>query len=402
MEQSILNAYARSGSLVDRNASGSWQLIRDRDGFAQLEDRWRLMETQWEGGTPFQSFAWCNQWLKYRGKGYTPFILVHTDRGLIAPFAMTIVGRSRVLRLIGTGDSDYLGLVTSMSPGEAWRSVIAELHERKGEWHLLHLHSIKEKDDILSALRQCQGISVIERDYEKCPRLSISGTWEAYLGRRKKVKYESRRWAKRVHEYGAVTVDSVALPLSSKLVREMVDVERESWKWELGTAALKPGEQADFVCAILQDPQMPARVWCLRTDAQLVAFAVMFEDKDTWYYYLPSFRSSYHNAGAYLLSCIMEEAFRLGCRSVDLLQGDHGYKSLWTDQTVGVAEILAGNSLWGRLLLLGYIARWRASHSVLIRRIRDTYAIVGDRRPVSHLENMVISSLLAELVSLLS
>ena len=386
---------------MSRAASGSWQLVRDRDGFAQLEERWRLLETQWEGGTPFQSFAWCNQWLKYRGKGYTPFILVNIDRSVIAPFATTIVGRTRVLRLIGTGDSDYLGLVTSISPGEAWRAVIAELHERKDEWHVLHLHSIKQKDDILSALRPYQGISVIERDYEKCPRLPISGTWEAYLGRRKKVKYESRRWAKRVNESGAVTVDSVALPLSSELVREMIDVERESWKWELGTAVLKPGEQADFVCAVLQDPQMAARVWCLRTNAKLAAFAVVFEDKAGWYYYLPSFRNSCTNAGAHLLSCIVEEAFRHGCGFADLLQGDHGYKSLWTDQIIGVAEILASNSLWGRLLLLGYLARWKASQSGTIRRLRDTFGKVGDRRSVPTVENVLVISLLVGLVGFL-
>lgn len=369
---------------MSREASGSWQLVRDRAGFAQLESLWRMLETQSDGGTPFQSFAWCKQWLKHRGKDYTPFILVSSDRRVIAPFAKTVVGRTQVLRLIGTGDSDYLGLVTSMAPREAWGAVVAELYERKDEWQLLHLHSIKQKDDVLSALRQYKGFAVIERDYEKCPNLSICGTWEAYLGRRKKVKYESRRWAKRVNEFGAVTVDSVALPLSSELLKEMIDVERESWKWKLGTAALKPGEQADFICAVLQDPQMPAKVWCLRTDKKLAAFAVVFEDKAGWYYYLPSFRNSCPNAGAHLLSCIVEEAFRRGSGFVDLLQGDHGYKSLWTDTTVGVAEILAANSLWGRVMLQGYVARWRASNSVVLQRLRNVIKQVGDRREANH------------------
>ena len=364
--------------------SGSWQLVGDRESFMQLEALWRAVETQSQGGTPFQSFAWCNQWLKYRGKGYAPFILVSSDRRVIAPFAQTVVGRTHVLRLIGTGDSDYLGLVTSMAPREAWCAVIAELQKRKHEWQLLHLHSIRQKGDVLSALRQHKGISVIERDYEKCPNLSISGTWEAYLGRKKKVKYESRRWAKRVKEVGAVTVDSVALPLSSELLNEMIDVERESWKWELGTAALKPGEQADFIGAVLRDPQMPAKVWCLRTDKKLAAFAVVFEDEAGWYYYLPSFRNTCPNAGAHLLSCIVEEAFSSGCRFVDLLQGDHGYKSLWTETTVGVAEILVANSLWGRVMLQGYVARWWAANSVVLQRLRKFLTQVGDRRESNH------------------
>ncbi len=379
----------------------NWKLVSDCHGFAQLEGPWRELETKWQGGTPFQSYAWCRHWLSHRGKRYAPYILVSNDQTLIAPFAMTIIGGTRVLRLIGMGDSDYLGLVTTMPSAEAWAAVIKELHGRKAEWHLLHLHSIKQKDVVLSALGRYKGISVIERDYEKCPYLVICGTWEGYLGQRKKVKYESRRWAKRVNELGPVKVDSISPPLSPDMLGEMTDVERDSWKWNHGAAALKPGEQAEFICAMLQDPQMSARVWCLRADAKLIAFAVVFEDKDSWYYYLPSFRSSYHNAGAYLLSCIVEEAFRLGCRSVDLLQGDHGYKSLWTDQAVGVAEILACNSLWGRLLLLGYIARWRASQSVTVRRFRDTFGKVGDRRPVPQVEKMVVSSVLVGLAGFL-
>jgi len=365
---------------VSGSTSQGWHVIRARDAIAQLEQQWRLLETRWEGGTPFQSFAWCNQWLRYRGRGYTPFILTNEDFSLIAPFAMSTMAGSRVLRLIGTGDSDYLGLITSMPPKDAWRRVVAELCERRSDWELLHLHSIRQREEVLAALRQQESITVLERDYETCPNLPIRETWDAYLHRRKKVKHESRRWAKRVREFGVITVDAIALPLPFELVREMIDVERESWKWELGSAALKPGEQADFVCALLQDPRTPAKVWCLRANTRLAAFAVVLEDKVGWYYYLPSFRKSCPNAGAHLLACIVQEAFKQGRRFIDLLQGAHEYKLLWTDDSVGVAEILAAHSLGGRIMLQGYSARWRASRSAVVRRLWNIVRHVGDRR----------------------
>lgn len=368
-------------TIADRKpVQGDWSIVNDAKHFSQLEERWRAIESGWQEGTPFQSFSWCNQWLKHRGRNYTPFVLVRSDDKLIAPFAITSIGPIRTLCLIGTGDSDYLGLVTSLSTGDAWGLVVRELFARRTEWHLLHLHSMKQKAEVLSALRQHEGVTVLERDYEKCPNLLIHGTWDAYLNQRKKVKYESRRWAKRVKEFGPVTVEAVAPPLTADLVNEMLAVEQDSWKWELGTAALKPGEQADFIRAVLQDPQMSGRVWCLRTNEQLVAFAVVFEDKDRWYYYLPSFRRTCPNAGAHLLSCIVEAAFGHGQKSVDLLQGDHGYKSLWTDESIGVAEILAAHSLRGRVGLLGYRARWWASSSDTLRRLRNVLQNVGDRR----------------------
>jgi CelD/BcsL family acetyltransferase involved in cellulose biosynthesis len=367
---------------VSSATCAEWRVITDRDAVAKLEGQWRSLEDRWEGGTPFQSFAWCHQWLKHRRKNHTPFILVSADRNIIAPFAMT--EGTRVLCLIGTGDSDYLGLVTAMAQRDAWQAVIVALHERRDEWHLLHLHSIRQKDDVLSALSRYKDFTVIERDYEKCPVLMVSGTWEAYLGGRKKVRYETRRWAKRVNEAGAVTVEPLILPLSSELLSEMTEVERESWKWEWGTAAFKPGAQADFISAVLRDSQMPARIWCLRSNGKLVAFAMVLEDKRGWYYYLPSFRSSCPNAGAYLLSCIVEEAFRNGCGFIDLLQGNHGYKSLWSDESVGVTEIVAANSLWGRILLQGYAARWRAAKNNLLCRLRNLIKQVGDRREANH------------------
>jgi CelD/BcsL family acetyltransferase involved in cellulose biosynthesis len=362
----------------------NWRVVTDRGGVDRLEDQWRSMETRWQGGTPFQTFAWCSQWLEHRGKRYTPFVLVSSDGAVIAPFATTTVGGVRVLRLIGTGDSDYLGLATSMPASHAWRAVISGLRDRQDAWHLLHLHSIRQKDEVLRALREHADLATLERDYETCPNLSTLGTWDAYLGGRKEIRRESKRWARRVQELGAIVVDSVPPPVAPGLVREMIDVERDSWKWELGTAALKPGEQADFVCAILRDPRMPVKVWCLRANAKLAAFAVVLEDRSGWYYYLPSFRRSCPNAGAHLLACIVQAAFTQGRAFVDLLQGDHGYKSLWTDETVGVSEVLAASSLRGRIMLLGHVVRWRASNSRFLRRLRNVVTRVGDRREASH------------------
>jgi CelD/BcsL family acetyltransferase involved in cellulose biosynthesis len=362
----------------------NWQVVTDRGELGGLEGQWRSMENRWEGGTPFQSYAWCRLWLEHRGKRYSPFVLVSPDRAVIAPFAATTIAGVRVLRLIGTGDSDYLGLATSLPAGHAWQSVVSELHHRRSAWHVLHLHSIRNKKEVLSALQAHSGIATIDRDYERCPILSTNGTWDAYLDRRTKIRRESKRWAKRVHELGDITVTSASAPLAPELLGEMDDVERESWKWESGTAAFRPGEQADFIRAILSEAEMPARVWCLRANARLAAFAVVLEGRSGWYYYLPSFRRSYPNAGAHLLSGIVQAAFAQGCSFVDLLQGDHGYKSLWTDETVGVAEILAANSLRGRVMLRGYVARWRASNSPVLRRLRNIVKQVGDRRGAKH------------------
>ena len=58
-------------------------------------------------------------------------------------------------------------------------------------------------------------------------------------------------------------------------------------------------------------------------------------------------------------------------------------------------EVPAGK---GKRIYVVTLQRWKASQSVAIRRLRDTFAKVGDCRPVSQVEEMVVSSLLAGLV----
>src|SRR5688572_30715460 len=64
----------------------TWQVVTDRAGLSRLEAKWRSMEGQWQGGTPFQTFAWCSHWLEHRGKHYSPFVMVRPDGAVIAPF----------------------------------------------------------------------------------------------------------------------------------------------------------------------------------------------------------------------------------------------------------------------------------------------------------------------------
>lgn len=370
-------------AMVEDNSEG-WQLVATHAGLADLEAQWIAAQRIAHASTPFQSFSWCKHWLAKRGNTYAPYVLLNSEIGVVAPFALKRNGNLNTLFLIGTGDSDYLGLIAKVNSRQAWRAVIKELLVRKRDWNVIHLHSVREKDLIASALRERRGLVVLERQYDVCPALRVEGTWEAFLKDRKKLRYETRRWAKRMKEAGPMSVESIPTPLAAELFQEMVDVERNSWKWDLGMSALKSGEQSDFLADVLQDSGMPATVWCLRVDSQMAAFAVVMEDAAGWYYYLPSFRNAFPNAGAHLLSCIVEEAFRNKLEFFDLLQGGHGYKTMWATDTTAVGEVIAGRGVPGKLAVGLYGARWWAAKSRSIKKLRNAIAGVGDRRSKSH------------------
>lgn len=370
---------------MSRSITG-WSVVSDDHDIAQLEGIWRCLEKEANSATPFQGFAWCRQWLAHRACGAVPYVLLNEDRGILIPFVRATMSGVRILRFIGTGDSDYLGILSAAERAQAWFPVVDELARRRSEWDVLHLHSIAHSEDVLQALHGCRRMTAIARAYESCPYIAIDGEWNKFLAGRKKVKYELKRWARRLSELGNITTDVIPTPATGSVLGEMVEVEKSSWKWDLGTAALKPGSQAHFITAILQDSTMPARVWLLRLHGTLIAFAVVFEAHRTWYYYLPSYRKEFPNSGAHLLAAIVEEAFRSGCTCVDLLQGDHGYKALWTDETTAVSEIVAAHSFKGRIALNGYRLRWFAASNAALRRLRARVWGVGDRRQGIHSE----------------
>ena len=191
-----------------------------------------------------------------------------------------------------------------------------------------------------------------------------------------------RRWDRRIRELGPLKVEQVGPPLADELVDELEAVERESWKWEQGDSAFRPGSQRQFLQALLRDPRADVVVWLMRVSGRLIAYALVLVAKDRWYYYLPSFRKDVPNAGSLLLARIVEAACLGECTVVDLLRGDHGYKRTWTDRADIVYEIVWPSTPLGRVTALAYAARWRAARSKRLRYLRVRLQRIGDRRLV--------------------
>jgi CelD/BcsL family acetyltransferase involved in cellulose biosynthesis len=357
----------------------SVELINSDEDFSKLEIRWSEIGKAGGIRTPFQSFAWIDQWLRYRGKDVEPFILV-IDDSIVAPFGLSRVAGIRILRLLGTPDSDYLGLVTNLPSGPAWDSVMRAIGGLRGDWDLLHLHSVHEREAIVTALVRHIGGGFRERLYDVCPLIKIDRSWDALLAGRRNLRKNLKRWTRRLEEMGTIRVEVVAPPMTDILLSELVEVERASWKWETGNATFKPGSWCDFIRGILKDPRMQVELWLLRLSEKLVGFQLMFIAENRWYCYMAICRKDCPNAGSYLLAQLIERACTSGCEIVDLLRGSEEYKYAWTDLQGEVYEIVVPSNLGGHLFAMGYHARWHVAQSSFVHRLRNYLTRTGDRR----------------------
>jgi len=359
------------------------RIVESLEGFRQLEPQWTSIVDAGGVHTPYESFAWIDNWLCHRARGIEPYILVFQDGGTIAPFGKYRVAGLRVLRLLGTGDSDYLGLISTLPVAEAWDALAQELATRRDAWDLLHLHSVRDREVIVTALDRHIGPGGRHRPYDTCPWVPTDRPWEDLLASRKKLRYEVRRWTRRLEAQGSLVLDVVCPPVPDLLISELEEVERASWKWKSGDAALRPGPQRDFLEAVLRDPRMSFQLWLLRISAQLIAFALVLVADNRWYYYLPTFRQAYQNAGSYLLARIIEQACKSNCVLVDLLRGPHTYKLEWADSIDTVYEIVSPSNMRGSAAALAYVAKWRVAQNGLLHRLRNRICDIGDRRQSS-------------------
>lgn len=347
---------------------------------AELEPLWSDLAQRGGVRTPFQSFAWIEEWVRHRGHGLEPFFLVVQDGTTLAPLGRLRLAGSRVVCLLGAKESDYTGLVSLTSPREAWDAVIQELAKRRKSWDLLHFHSVDDSEAILTAMARHIGPGAAQRVYDECPIISTDVAWDALLRDRKKIRYEVRRWRRRLEEAGEVSIQVETPPLEAELINALEEVERASWKWGSGESAFRAGGQRDFVEGFLRNPRGSFRLWLLRLSGELVAFAVVLVAGSRWYYYLPSFRQECAHAGSYLLARLIQEACEGDCDSVDLLRGLHTYKCAWTDRSRPVHEIVCPSNSRGKLVTLAYQARWKASRSQTLKGLRQRLTRTGDRR----------------------
>lgn len=355
----------------------SVRLVRGRHGFRQAADLWNSIEEA-ASGTPFQSYAWATAWLRHIAPDVEPWLLMVGDPPhAIAPLALSARRGLRRLVLIGHGVSDYLDLITSSPRRAVYDAVLARLERERGNFDLLHLHSLPDHLDQWPTLRSSTTCPVVDRDYDVCPVIDTTGEWETYLARaprhlRSTLRSNVRRSSR------ASSSETRIEEFTNRLFDELVEVERASWKWAGGRSYLRSPRRRRFLEAVLQRRSREHEIWVHRRDGALAAFAVVFHRGRNRYYYLPSFRADLSGSGSLLLAAIVEASFRDHVGQLDLLQGDEPYKSSWATGRRVVREVAVGTgSLRGSVATATLRLRWLLARSSRLRAVRQRLLTVS-------------------------
>ena len=355
------------------------------DDFLALEDSWSALIAANPDGNPFLTFEWQWSWWKsYAAKNTdTLKILIATNPLTdqivgIAPLMLTKRDGLKSLRFIGTGRSDYLGLVTAGNDESITTALLAHIFQLNGIWDYCMLSNIYSPTLLHMLESSSHSRALVEsRIYEYAPYLPIDAGFDTYIkGKNKVFRKNIRRYALSTMEDGSdyelkpFTIDDIN---AKETVALFSTIERKSWKYSAGTAHLDDSADISFWVGLL--PQFERKgwlsAWLLNHNDESVAFIIGFVYNNKMYTHTSAYVQTDGGAGNIVRNNLIKTAFDLGLKEFDFMCGDEPYKLSWTDKKREVYQVVIAKTT---PLALAYFLtiklRWRLARSQHLRAMR--------------------------------
>ena len=279
---------------------------------------------------------WFLEWWRAFGRGRLEIITVRRDGRLVGVVPMQ--RRSGELRSLSNYHTPSFGLLASdQNALHALAAALMRTSPRR-----LTVAFVPEEDaslDALEAARRAAGRSKLVRVLERCPYLTVQGTYHDLLtSRGGNLRRGLPRRRRRLEAQGVVEFEvRDGRNDLDRLLEEGFAVEGSGWKGANGTAiASSPATRAFYTkVARWLAGRGALRLGFLRLDGKAVAFEFCIEEGGRHL----SLKSGYDEAhrsdgpGVLLRSAMLERVFECRLQRYDFLGTDEDWKMAWTSQT---------------------------------------------------------------------
>ena len=289
-------------------AVGSWHLISDHSGFADLRDEWESLFSDNPRHSPFMAWGWVSAWLNHLAGDHRLRILVYRGHDesieLIVPLISKRQGiaKQETLNFVcgeGADCSDYLQClrlpVHDSRLADLAATGVAKLLGNKHRITLTALDSSDRFADEFGSIMKQRGHRVRAAGTIACPRTTLPSDWDEFLKNlSSNFRWQVRRHYKRVVESDEIGFTRVAASDATEFARTLIELNRQ----RMGTKGeMSSLEDADFRAFIMEAiPYMANQnlAWMdlIEKDSHVLGAALNFVYGDTVYYYMGGFDQS--------------------------------------------------------------------------------------------------------------
>ncbi|MBA2564656.1 MAG: GNAT family N-acetyltransferase [Gemmatimonadetes bacterium] len=375
-------------------------VLREEAAFLALEPVWDPLLRASGSDLVFLTFDWVTAWWRRFGAGAAPRVMVARCAGIpvgIAPFVRTTHAGIRRLGLMGGKTADYKDLIVAPAARRATVAALLRALLAQRDWDYLEWTGLREDSPNLPHLADLlaeMGCATALRRPKVFTTIPLRGSWDQYFAAlSKNSRKNARRQARALEEErGAVVYRRAATPgdverFMDALVRQHV----ERWRAHSGYSALESPTLAatyrDVARRFLASGRLRLSVLMVRD--QVAATDLGFEHAGVHFSCLTSMSGSFapYSVGRLLLLRIIEDAFRDGLRTVDLLQGDEPYKAEFSPEVRGLHTLGLAAPGWRGSLASTWAGRlqpWlvrRIGSSSFVRRLQGR-RLRAEARPI--------------------
>lgn len=320
--------------------------LRDEDALISLSAEWRALQAQCDGLTPFQTWEWNEAWWRYFGARKRLCLLCFysgaTLVGIAPLYTSWHLGTPlRRLAWLGTGPSDYLGLLARPDQCEAVAAALLHrLSDRLRGWDIADLQQLRGDNALMASAprpwpdRSADMQAILAM--EPCPYLALPATWDAFmagLGKkmRSNLSYHERLLQRTFPESSCTLADSATLDAA---MTALFELHQRRWnaRWLPGVLGNRrvQGFHREVARRFLDRDWL--RLHLLTVDGVVRSALYCYSLGGCTYYYLGGFAPELgkYSLGTLLTARAIRCAVEEGCREFDFLRGDETYKMRWS------------------------------------------------------------------------
>ena len=300
-----------------------------------LAPEWTALWKRCGSATPFQTPEWLLPWWHLFGRPRLWLLAVHADSELVglAPLFAVEDRSQRVVRLLGTGISDYMDFL--IAPG--FSSVVLEsifdfLGKNRGVWDICDFENVPAEAPML-AMNVPPGFHLRHMSSAKCPVLTLPKTGKDWF---QQLSHNTRRALMRSRAALATEGACFEKAMPENLEEYLQAVFRlHAMAWQhRGQPGVLVHPVAQQFCRAAASNLMRLgafHFFGLRIHGSLSAVLLCFSNARRMFAYLsgydPAF--SYCSPGTALLAYAIEESIQNRFEAFDFLRGNESYKYRW-------------------------------------------------------------------------